>query len=112
MYPEPLPEIRETTRRRRIWRRRTDQASNPNGLHLQSLDRAVHVSDVLNHPLYAVLMTEDFCWRSAELDWRARKPPRWHRADWSTWRAERAELDGKRARIRELAAELGVRAGG
>lgn len=112
MYPEPQrPDTHEAARTRNPFRRRrhtpapTDRS---NGLFVQSLDRCVDVAAVVNHPLMGVLMTEDFCWHTAVMSWRKRKPPRWHYAQWSAWRAEQVALDEKRARIRELAAELGL----
>jgi hypothetical protein len=111
MYLDPqLPETHHATPKRIPFRRRraAEPADDSSGLFVQSLDRRVDVAAVVNHPLIGVLMTEDFCWRTAVLSWRERKPPWWHLGEWSAWRAERAALDEKRARIRELAAELGL----
>jgi hypothetical protein len=111
MYLDPqLPDTHAATPKRNPFRRRreADPAERSSGLFVQSLDRCVDVAAVVNHPLIGVLMTEDFCWHTAVLSWRARKPPRRHLAEWSAWRAEQAALDEKRARLRELAAELGL----
>lgn len=111
MYPEPqLPDTRHTTPARRRFRRRraTQPHDRTNGLFLQSLEREIDVCQAVDQPLVGVLMTEDFCWRSAVETWQARKPPRRHLSDYSAWRREKAELDEKQARIRELAADLGL----
>ncbi|HEY7050453.1 MAG TPA: hypothetical protein VH373_24775 [Jatrophihabitantaceae bacterium] len=97
----------QTPSRWRLRRRSAQPCATSGGLFLQSLGRTIDPSDAVNRPLVGVLMTEDFCWRSAVEAWRARKPRRWHRAKWSAWRAEQAVLEGKRSRIRELASELG-----
>jgi hypothetical protein len=113
MYPEPqLPDMHQATPKRNPFRRRraAEPTERSSGLFVQSLDRCLDVAAVVNHPLIGVLMTEDFCWHTAVLSWRERKPPRWHLAERSAWRAEQAALDEKRARIRELAAELGLTA--
>jgi hypothetical protein len=110
MYPDPsLPDTREATPRRwRLRRRPAKTTRDPSGLFLQSLDRSIDVCDVLSRPLVGVLMTEDFCWRTAVQEWQDRKPRPWRRTARSAWRAERCELDEKRARIREFADELYV----
>jgi hypothetical protein len=104
--------MHQATPKRNPFRRRraAEPTERSSGLFVQSLDRCLDVAAVVNHPLIGVLMTEDFCWHTAVLSWRERKPPRWHLAERSAWRAEQAALDEKRARIRELAAELGLTA--
>lgn len=110
MYPDPpLSETHEGTPSRWRLRRRSRKASiSPSGLFLQSLDQTIDVSDALNRPLFGVLVTEDFCWRSATEEWRSAKPRRWHRTAWTAWHAEKAILEEKRSRIRGLASELGI----
>ena len=110
MYPEPLPRRTHDSARKRVRRRRANPTPVPavSGLRLASLDETVSVSDALNQPLVAVVMTEDFCWQSAVADWRARRPSGCRWAQWRAWRAEKMQLDQKRARIREVAVELGL----
>lgn len=107
MYYEPLPRETDHSTRKRLTRRRaTPSERESNDLRLAALDRTIYPSDALNDPALAMLMTEDFCWQAALADWRARRPPRWHRGEHRVWRAEKTLLDEKRARIRDLAGQL------
>lgn len=116
-FPEPsLPETRKNKKPPRKGRRRRrsggEPDSRPTGLYLGSVDGYINVSDALDRPMFGVLMSEDFCWRATVSEWRTRRPSRrpfsGDRAARAAWRAEGQEIAEKRARIRELAAELGV----
>ena len=114
----PLPEThknqnKKASRKGRLRRRNGGEPEPcPTGLYLGSVDGYINVSDALDRPMFGVLMSEDFCWRATVSEWQARRPSRrpfgGNRAERAGWRAEGQELAEKRARIRELAAELGV----
>lgn len=108
MYPEPYVHQTHEPRggRRRLRRSPPQSEAYPEGLHLRSIDRVIHVSDALDQPMVAMLMTEDFCWRTAMDDWRGRRPAWQHRAERRAWRGEGQALEEKRERIRKLAIEL------
>lgn len=111
MYPEPYVhhEVGDRPpRRKRRSRQQANAAPDPDRLHLGSFDRPIDVSDALNRPSVAVMLTEDLCWQTFVADWRTRRPPLWHRQERAAWRAEGAVLEEKKARIRALAVEAGV----
>jgi hypothetical protein len=66
------------------------------------------VSDAVNRPTFAMLMTEDFCWQSSLEEWRGRRPSWRRRSAYAAWRSEGAAIEQKKQRIRQLAAELGL----
>src|SRR5215475_8966898 len=106
MYPEPfVPETRKEPNKKRRSLRRSSASDQPpdEGLYLASVGRSINVSDAANRPMFAMLMTEDFCWQSSLEEWRGRRPS-WHRRSaYAAWRSEGAALREKKARIRTLA---------
>ena len=96
----------------RRWRKPTHDASVPTDeLYLESLGRAVPVSDCLR-PDVGFLISEDFCWRMAMADWSARRPRRWQRTSRKAWRTEGAVLQAKKQRLRQLAIAIGIQPSG
>ena len=78
------------------------------GRYLAAVGRSINVSDELSRPLYAMLMTEDFCWQIIVAEWRGRRPFRRKISAYAARCAEAAEIEQQKARIRDLAAELGL----
>jgi hypothetical protein len=111
MYPDPfVPKTHKEPKKKRGHLRRSstvDQEPDP-GLYLASVGRSINVSDALDRPMFGLLMTEDFCWQTTLAEWRERRPSRRQRAACAAWRAEGVEIAQKKARIRDLAAELGL----
>ena len=111
MYPEPsVPETRKEPGEKRSRRRRKANKADERrtGLYLASIDRSIDVCAALDRPMFGLLMTEDFCWQSTVAEWRNRRPSRTHRSEWKAWQAEGVEIEAKKGRIREMAAELGL----
>lgn len=111
MYPEPLlPGTRRASKKRRWRMRRSSGRDLPPdaGLYLAAVGRSIKVSDAVNRPMFAVLMTEDFCWQSSVEEWRSRRPSRRRRSAYAAWRAEGAAIEQKKARVRALAIEVGL----
>lgn len=111
MYPEPfVPETRREPKKRRghARRRSASEPSSDAGLYLAAVGRSIDVSDALSRPMFAMLMTEDFCWQCSVEEWRGRRPSWRRRAAYAAWRAEGAAIEQKKARIRALAVELGL----
>lgn len=111
MYPEPfVPETRKASKKRRWgWRSSSDSDGPPEtGLYLAAVGRSINVSDAVHRPTFAMLMTEDFCWQSSREEWRGRRPSWRRRRAYAAWRAEGAAIEKKKARIRQLAVELGL----
>jgi hypothetical protein len=116
MFPEPpVPEARRApkkprsgAKKTRRWARRSSASNSPpdTGLYLAAVGRSINVSDAVNRPMFAMLMTEDVCWQCNLEEWRARRPPRYRRSAYAAWRSEGAVIEQKKARIRAIAADL------
>lgn len=118
MFPEPsVPEARRAPKKARNapkkarrWARRSSASDSPAdlGLYVAAVDRSISVSDAVNRPMFAMLITEDFCWQTTLEEWRGRRPPLYRRSAYAAWRSEGAAIQQKKARICAIAAELGL----
>ncbi len=87
-------------------RRRTRQEpKNPWNLRFDSLGTHIPATVVADSPTLLVVAIEDVCWRLAMDNWRAQRPPRWHRTAHRAWQARYQQLDDKRERLQALADE-------
>jgi len=98
----------EAQPRFRRLRRRKAPVPISTDLRLAALERRVAPVLGRDNPLVAALLSEDTCWQIAREDWQRRKPRPWRFEDRRVWRLEGTVLDGKRDRLREQAAELGL----
>ncbi len=78
-------------------------------IRLGSIGRTISILDATTNPYLSQLMSEDICWRFAHEQWTGSRPTWWRRAERRRWEDEGRRLEGKRSRIRKLAADLGLR---
>ncbi len=76
------------------------------GVYLAAADAWIPPIFGVDRPLVGALLAEDTCWCFARDDWRERRPAFWRRAPRRAWRDEGRQLEDKRTRLVEQAAEL------
>jgi hypothetical protein len=75
---------------------------------LTSICTSVRAGDLLARPELTSLAAEDLAWAIAFDDCSRREPRRWQLGRRRRWAAEVENLFDERARLQELAAELGL----
>ncbi len=88
----------------RPWRRSRRVVDRQDGwdLRFESAGTTVPAGLVKDSPMLLMAAVEDVCWQAATDGWIARRPHRWHRRAYASWRAQSEWLEQKRLRLTAL----------